>query len=359
MNKSLEKMNHALNTFLSILVAFFIGGILLKIIGYDPLSVYGTIIKGAFGSKYSIAKTLAKATPLIFTGLSVFIADKCGLFNIGSEGQLLVGGLTAGYLGFLFSEIGVSGPIAILFLIIVSGIVGGLWGMIPGYFKATRNSNEFIVSMMLNYVAKFLCIYLVTYPMRDNSSVLSKTPDLISKLQLNKLISGTQLNSGLIIGVIAIILSYWYFNNSISGFEMRMLGKSKFVAEAAGVNVKNKIILAFFISGFCAGLAGVIEVMGVHGYFLADLSPGYGYDGIAVSVLAQGSSFGVGLSAILFGALRAGGSYLDFKTALPYEFVTILQALVIVFIALPFELKIIKQKSNELGTMGKRRQINA
>jgi simple sugar transport system permease protein len=357
MNKSVEKMNHIFNTLLSILVAFFVGGILLVIIGYEPLSVYKTILKGAFGSNYSIAKTLAKATPLILTGLSVFIAGKCGLFNIGSEGQLLVGGLSAGYLGFVFSEIGFSGPFAVLLLIIISGIVGGLWGMLPGYFKATRNSNEFIVSMMLNYVAKFLCIYLVTYPMRDTSSVLSKTPDLISELQLNKLVPGTQLNLGLIIGFIAILLTYWYFNNSISGFEMRMLGKNKYVAEAAGVNVKNKIILAFFISGFCAGLAGAIEVMGVHSYFLADLSPGYGYDGIAVSVLAQGSSFGVGLSAILFGALRAGGSYLDFKTSLPYEFVIILQALVIVLIALPYELKIIKLKNEKLGKKVKKRSL--
>jgi len=184
--------------------------------------------------------------------------------------------------------------------------------------------------------------------MRDETSVLSKTTDLIPSLRLSKLVSGTQLNFGLIIGLIVILLTYWYFNNSISGFEVRMIGKSKFVAEAAGVNVKKKIILAFFISGFCAGLAGAIEVMGVHGYFLADLSPGYGYDGIAVSVLAQGSSFGVGLSAILFGALRAGGSYLDLKTSLPYEFVTILQALLIIFIAVPYELKIIKNKDNNL-----------
>ena len=330
------------STALALAASFVTGGVFLSILGYNPLQVYGTIIEGSLGNSYGIAKTLAKCTPLIFTGLSVFFADKAGLFNIGAEGQLLMGGITAGVFCNFFAKMQIFPPIAIVLTLLLSFIVGGLWGVIPGYLKAFHAASEFIVSMMLNYVASYLCEYLVTYPFRG-PGVLAKTPEIPSNYLLPRLVSGTQLNFGFFIGVLSVIAVLLFFKYSTVGYEIKAMGLNQNAARAAGVSLNRRTVFVFFVAGGLAALAGAIEVLGVHGFYINDLSPGYGYDGIAVSVLSQGNSIGVLLSAILFGALRAGGSRLDLRSAVPSEFGIMLQAIVIIFIATPQLLRLRKR----------------
>lgn len=321
-------------TFLALVASCMLCGVFLFALGYNPLVVYGIIAEGALGSSYGFMKTLAKSTPLIFTGLSVFFADKGGLFNIGAEGQLLVGGLSAGIFGYHFASLQIFPPIGIVLTLFLSFCIGAVWGLIPGYLKAYRSSNEFIVSMMMNYVAMFLCEYLVTYPFRG-PGVLAKTPEIPSAYLLPRIASGSQFNLGFFIGVVVVIGVFWFFKNTSTGYEIKTLGANANAAVAAGVDVRKRTIYVFCVAGGLAALAGAIEVLGVHGFYINDLSPGYGYDGIAVSVLSQGNPFGVLLSALLFGALRAGGARLDLRSKVPSEFVIILQAVVIVFIATP------------------------
>lgn len=213
-------------------------------------------------------------------------------------------------------------------------MLAGCWGVVPGWLKARFGANEFIVSMMLNYGASFLCEYLVTYPFRG-PGVTAKTNQIPASYQLPRLVKGSQFNMGFFIGILAVLLVFLFFRFTSNGYEIRTMGKNKFAAQIAGINTKKQTVFVFFIAGGLAGLAGVTEVLGIHGFYINDLSPGYGFDGIAVSVLAQGTPFGVFLSSLLFGALRAGGSRLDLKSKVPSEFITILQAVVIVFIATP------------------------
>lgn len=321
-------------TGLALLSSFLVCGLFLVVLGYNPLTVYGIILTGSLGRFYSILKSFTKATPLIFTGLSVYFADQGGLFNIGAEGQLQIGGVTAGILGYELSLVGFPPFLSILVCFVVGFGLAGCWGLVPGWIKARFGANEFIVSMMLNYVASFLCEYLVTYPFRG-PGVTAKTNQLPAAYQLPRLVKGSQFNMSFFIGVIAVLLVFLFFRFTSNGYEIRTMGKNKFAAQIAGIDTKKQTMFVFFIAGGLAGLAGVTEVLGIHGFYVNDLSPGYGFDGIAVSVLAQGNPFGVFLSSLLFGALRAGGSRLDLKSKVPSEFITILQAVVIVFIATP------------------------
>ncbi len=334
-------------TFFALIASFTVCGVLLAVIGYNPFSVYGIVAEGSLGGSYSIMKSLAKATPLIFTGLSVFFADQAGLFNIGAEGQLLIGGITAGVAGYYFSLSGLNPFISLVLCFILSFIAGAVWGFLPGFLKAYYGANEFIVSMMLNYVAQYLCEYLVTYPFRG-PGVTAKTNEIPVEYQLPRFVDISQLNFGFIIGVIAIIIVFLFFRYTVSGLRIRTMGRNRMAAVISGVNLKKETIIVFLISGGIAALAGATEVLGVHGFYINDLSPGYGFDGIAVSVLAQGNPFGVLLSSLLFGALRSGGSRLDLRSEVPSEFIIVLQAAVVVFIATPKLIDIIRTCKNRI-----------
>ena len=329
------KGSKILFTLAAIVLAFVICGLFVLALGYNPFNVYRIIFEGSLGSKYSILKSLTRATPLIFTGLSVFFADQAGLFNIGAEGQLAIGALTSGIFAYQFSQIGIPPFLAIILTLIVAFLSGAVWGAIPGILRARFNANEFIVSMMLNYVAASFCEYMVTYPFRGNAGSTPMTATIPESYQLTRFTTESQLNFGLVIGLIAIIAVWLYFRFTSSGYEARIMGKNNLASLAAGVNTKSKTVFVFAISGGIAALAGATEVLGIHGFFMTDISPGYGFDGIAVSVLSQGNTFGVLLSSLLFGALSAGGSRLDMKSKVPSEFIDVLQAVVIVLIATP------------------------
>lgn len=330
-------------TLLALFSSFVLCAFFLILLGYNPISIYKIVLDGSIGSNYGLMKSLAKATPLIFTGLAVFFADQAGLFNIGAEGQLLIGGVSCGIFGYFFSTLNMNPTLSILLCLLLSFFLGSIWGLIPGWLKAYWETNEFIVSMMMNYVATFLCEYLVTYPFRG-PGVTAKTNEIPNEYLLPRVVADSQLNYGLLIGIIAIILVLLFFKFTNSGFEIKAMGKNIDAACSAGINIKSKTIFVFAVSGGIAALAGATEVLGVHGFFINDLSPGYGFDGIAVSVLSQGNPLGVLFSSLLFGALRAGGSRLDLKSTIPSEFIIILQAIVIIFIATPKIMRIFNKR---------------
>lgn len=191
--------------------------------------------------------------------------------------------------------------------------------------------------------------FLVTYTFRG-PGVTAKTNEIPESYGLPRFVSSSQFNMGFFIGIAVIIIVFLFFRYTSKGYEIKAMGKNIQAASVSGVNVKRETIFVFLIAGGLAALAGATEVMGVHGFYMNDLSPGYGFDGIAVSVLAQGNPFGVFLSSILFGAMRAGGTRLDLKSKVPSEFIVILQALVIMFVATPKliqKIKIRRRKENE------------
>jgi ABC-type uncharacterized transport system permease subunit len=330
------EMQRILPQIIAILAAFLVGAIVLLATGYSPLEAYGALIVGAFGDVFGVGQTFTQATPIIFTALAFLFAFKSGLFNIGAEGQLLVGGFAAALVGISFHELPffVHVPMALL----SGAFAGGLWGFIPAILKTKLGAHEVITTMMLSYVAFYVTGYLVNYPYKAPGWV-SQTPPIAPSAELPRILQPTQLSASIIIAVILVGLTHYTLQKTTFGYEVRATGLNPLAAESSGIGVKREMVLALVISGAMAGLGGAGEVMGVHRRFIEGFSPGYGWDGLAVALVGGLNPVGVLLAAVLFGALRSGGMTMTRVTGVPLDIVYILQALVILFVAAPMLVK--------------------
>jgi len=317
---------------IAILLAFVVGAITLWLTGYSPLEVYGAMLTGAFGDTFGIGQTLTQATPIIFTALAFLFAYKCGLFNIGAEGQLLIGAFTAALVGISFGGL----PFFIhIPLALAAGALGGAaWGFIPAVLKAQRGAHEVITTMMLSYVALYLTSYLVNYPFKAPGWV-AQTPLIAPSAELPRILQPTQLSASIVLALLLVILTHYTLCRTTIGYEVRAIGLNPSAAESGGISIKKGMILALTISGAIAGLGGAGEILGVQRRFVEGFSPGYGWDGLAVALVGGLNPFGILLASVLFGALRSGGITTNRVMHVPLDIVSILQALVILFVAAP------------------------
>lgn len=320
----------------AILAAFLVGAIALLITGYSPLEAYVAMLRGAFGDAFGFGQTFTQATPIIFTALAFLFAFKSGLFNIGAEGQLLVGGFAAALVGISFD--GLPSFVHIPMALIAGALVGGLWGFIPAILKTRLGAHEVITTMMLSYVAIYFTGYLVNYPYKA-PGLVPQTPLIAPSAELPRILQPTQLSLSILIAIFLVGLTHYVLQKTTFGYEVRATGLNPVAAESGGINTKRSMILALVISGAMAGLGGASEVLGVHSRFIEGFSPGYGWDGLAVAVVGGLNPVGVLLAAVLFGALRRGGMVMNRVTGVPLDIVTILQALVILFVAAPMLIK--------------------
>ncbi len=320
-------------------IALFLGAIVIAIVKENPIEIYRLMFVGAFGSETAIAGTLAKATTLIFVGLSYGFAYKCGLINLGIEGQIYMGGLLSSIIA-IYMEL----PSALhILLCIIAGFLGGaIWGGLVAVLKNKFNASELITTVMMNYIAIYFVSWLVNTSMKEANGTYPQSEDIQQSAQLFTLVPKTQLTIGIIFAVIAVVLYWLYWSKSKKGFEMNVVGTSNKVARYAGINVEKSIFWSMFVSGGLGGLAGTIEVLGVQHKILEGLSAGLGYDGIAVSLLGGNSAIGIMISSVLFGALRFGGTTVQLMTGLPIAVVYIIQGLVILFVLVD----ILKQRRN-------------
>ncbi len=314
----------------ALLAAFGLGAMAIWVSGGNPITSFGAMFAGAFGSGPTVAETLVKSVPLIITGLAVALGLRAGLFNIGVEGQLLVGGLCAAYVGYA-----VKLPAVVhLPLCIVCGMIGGAaWGLLPGFLRAKRGVHEVITTIMMNYIAFYLTHYLVTNPLKDATTMAPQTPEALSSAWLPAF---GGLHAGILLALICLAGYAFVMGRGVFGYEVKVVGKAPDAARAAGISVTGTLVRAMLISGALAGLAGAVEVLGVHHKFYDQFSPGYGFDSIAVAFLGGGSALGTGLSALLFGALRNGAVGMQLATDTPREIVTIIQAIIIVMAGTKF-----------------------
>ncbi len=313
-------------------IALILSSLLIVMFGHSPLQVFGLMFRGAFGGMNAWAKTLSKATPLIFTGLAVALAFKGGLFNLGGEGQLYLGAMTAALIAYYLQWL--PKPVVIILCVLVGGFIGGIWAGIAGLLKYFKNTHEVIVSIMQNYIAILLTEYLVLNPLKIDK-MIPRTHRIPRELMLTRLIPKTQFTTGFIIAILFAVAVWVLFKYSSLGYEIKAIGYNKSAAATAGIPLGKRIVMIMFLSGFIAAQAGIMEVLGVHGFFITEISLGYGFDGVAVSVLALSSPIGVVFSSVLFGALRAGAMGVDRFTNVPSDILIVLQALVIIFIATP------------------------
>jgi simple sugar transport system permease protein len=330
--KLVTLLRGALPQIIAVLGAFLVGAIVLLATGHSPIDAYGAVLTGAFGDVFGIGQTFTQATPIIFTALAFLFAFKCGLFNIGAEGQLLIGGFTAALVGISFSGL----PVFIhLPLALLAGAAGGaLWGFIPAVLKAKLGAHEVITTMMLSYVALYLTSYMVNYPLKAPGWV-PQTVFVSPSAELPRILPPTQLSASFILALIIAGITAYLLERTTIGYEIRAIGLNPAAAENSGINIKRGIILALVISGALAGLGGAGEVLGVHRRFIDNFSPGYGWDGLAVALIGGLNPLGAILAAILFGALRSGGMVMNRVTGVPLDIITVLQALVVFFVAAP------------------------
>ena len=242
---------------LSILLAFVIGGIIMAALGADPFLAVKYLFQGAFGSKAGIGTMLAKATPLMFTALCACFAYRCGVFNLGGEGQFLMGSIAA-FLTCYFT--GLTGFGGILLALLAGAVAGGFWGMIPGVLKITRGQNEMIISIMLNYVATLFMGVIYTSRIRDAS--VPQTPAIDDAVHLPRIISGMRMTWGLVIAVVVGLLLYYFLFWTSPGFKLRAVGLNQTASRFNGFPVRRYMLMSFIVSGAIAGLGGGAELLG-------------------------------------------------------------------------------------------------
>ncbi len=316
----------------SFVLAVFLSGIVMVMSGYNPIIAFGVIVKGAFGSSNAISNTLIQSTPLIFTGLAFMIAKKATMINLGVEGQLYIGALCGALVGTI--DIGLPLLLHILAVIVVGILSGGLAGLFIGFLKVKFGSNEVITTMMTNFIFINLTSYLVTYPLKAEGAT-AQSERMLNTALLPKIFSSYQITYAIIIAVIIAIFIKIYVDKTKVGMEIKAVGLNLKASETAGIKVGRIMLLAMFLSGAIAGLAGSVQVMSVNRRFVAGFSSGYGFSGIAVTALANDSALGIILSGIIFGALKNGANYLNMTSRTPTEFVMVIQALVVIFVSAP------------------------
>lgn len=323
-----------LTSLLPLAVALLCALLVILAIGENPLAVASVMLRGSIGSARSIANTLEEATPLLLTGLCVMFAMRAGLFNIGGEGQLVVGGFVAAWIGVKLTGVPMGLHIAICLL--GAGLAGAIWATMAGGLRARFGAHEVITTIMLNYIAMIICNYLVNLPYFKQPGQIPKTFDVAATALLPRLTfvhPYTRLNAGLFVAIGFVLLTWLILERTSIGYEITVVGLNPDAARVAGMRVKSLMVIAMAISGFLAGLAGAERVMGVHKHFVSPFPFGYGFSGIAVALLGKNKPLGVVLGALFFGALMSGGAQVDIETGLPREIVTVIQAVAIMAVA--------------------------
>jgi len=316
----------------AILIAFIVGAAVLTVTGYNPVDAYVSMASGAFGSSYGVGQTLTQATPIVFTSIAFLIGLKAGLFNIGIEGQFLMGAMGATLAGIYLD--GLPRVIHVPLTILVGMIAGALWALIPAVLKTRFDAHEVITTMMLSYVATHFTSYLVNYPFKAPGWV-AQSLKISGSAELPRILPPTQLSAAIFIAVIVTAASTYFLQKTIIGYELRATGLNPSAAENAGISIDRSILVSMALSGAVAGLGGACEIMGIHRRFIQGFSPGYGWDGLAVALVGGLNPVGSFFASVLFGALRSGGMIMTRATGVPLDIVKILQALVIMFVAAP------------------------
>ncbi|WP_327051654.1 ABC transporter permease [Halomicrococcus gelatinilyticus] len=322
----------------ALFAALLVGAGLLLASGYNPIVVYYWLFYGAIGSSFNVALTLQQMTLLLLTGLAVAVSFRAGLFNIGTQGQLVLGALATALTVLAVAPVVPGGLVGTLVLVplglLAGAVVGGAYGAIPGALKAYADANEVITTIMLNFIASGVAFYLVNNYFRVSSTVATENVPGNAKLQPVVFHPSSSFSILVFIGALALVAGiYHLFRNTAFGYELRTSGLQPAAASYAGVDAERMTVASMTLSGAVGGLAGAIFVLMVEGRYIAP--PSLGFDGITVSILAGNNPLGVVPAALLFGVLKSGGLTVGFQTDVPPELIGVLRGLIILFVAMP------------------------
>ena len=324
-----------LNSVFPVILAFIIGAVIILAIGEDPIETYGILIRKSLLSSKGFMNTLHYAAPLILTGLAIAITFKANIYNMGVEGQMLLGGFFAGIVG---AYLPISNPLlSKVVCFVVAILCGMLFALIPAILKAKCNVNEMVVTLMLNYAMAKTLEFLTTGIFRDKSAGYVATPTVQDAAMFHR-IGTSRMTMFFVIAVIILIVMYFLMNKSKLGYEITAIGKNPEFAEATGMNVGRKIIIMMLISGALAGIAGA-------GWMLSDqfkytlsfsANPGLGWDGMLIALLGGHSPIGIFIAAVFYAALKTGSDSINLYTTVPKEIIAIIQGMIILFLAVKF-----------------------
>lgn len=327
-----NRVTNILVPLFSVILGLLVGAIIMLVSGYNPIIGYKALWDGIFGDMYTVGETLRQITPYLLAGLAVAFAFRSGLFNIGVEGQLIVGWFAAAYVGIAFELPKIIHlPLAIL----AAAAAGALWGFVPGLLKAKFRVHEVIVTIMMNYIALHVTNALIKTVSGggDRTERIFESASLRSEFFQN-LTEFSRLHYGILIALLMVAFMWLILEKTTLGYELKAVGFNQNASEYAGMNVNKNIILAMVISGAFAGMAGAMEALGTFGYVSAKGGfTGIGFDGIAVALLGMNTPLGVVFGATLFGSLKYGALNMPNQAQIPMEIVSIVIAVIIFFVA--------------------------
>jgi len=337
---------------LAVVLALAVGALFILVSNQNPFDAYRALFDGAFGGRRQIAETLVAATPMILGGLAFAIAARASMFNIGIEGQLVIGSLFGGLVGA--ANFDLPKPVYITLCLVVGGLAGGIWGAIPGVMKARSGASEVITTIMLNYLAFRISTYFVTSAGTWLSWVdpqQKATKKISPNARLPIILDRTRLHGGIILAIVLALLFWYILFRTTFGYKIRTVGLSRGAAEYAGIAWGSTITKAMFLSGALGGLAGVIESTGLLGRHF-DTRAGYGFTAIAVGLVGRNHPFGVIFAGLLFGILRSGSNAMQSQAGTSKELVLILQALVIFAVSALAALEYIRARRARTAAAG-------
>jgi simple sugar transport system permease protein len=326
-----SKLLPLLTTLGAVCAALAIGALFILISGNNPLTAYGVLFKGAFFDYYGFGDTLVRFSPILLTGLAVVVPLRAGLFNIGAEGQIYMGGLFASLVALYLPPM--PSVLHIFLCSLAAAIGGGLWALIPGLLRAVYNVNEVIVTLLLNYVAINLVSFAVSGPMMAPNAPYPYSAEIPESLWLPYILPRTDAHAGVIIGLVLAVICVVVLRYTTTGLKVGMVGANPVAAQYAGISVKTTLIASMTLGGALAGLAGAYEILGLKYRLFHLFSDGYGYDGIVVAFLASGQALFVPLAALFLSGLKSGASIMQRSVGTEASIVSAVQGLVVIFVA--------------------------
>ncbi len=312
-----------------LLTVIFIS-IILLFLGKNPLVAFGAIVNGAFGSRNALAEVLVKTGPLLLAGLGTAFAFRCQIWNIGAEGQLLIGALAASVFSLLFP--GIPPILSIILAILAAMTAGGLWAGLAGILKVKLGASEIINTIMMNYIAIYLVNYLVRGPLQDVASYVPQSQTFAPQYWLPLIMPPTRLHLGIILAILAAIIVYVILWKTPLGFNIIAVGSNARAARVGGISVSLNLVIAMFISGALSGVAGANEVLGLYHRMLDGVAAGYGFSAMTVAILGGLHPIGIAIFSFVFAALRVGADHMQREMAVPSSLVYLVEGMLIVFV---------------------------
>jgi len=326
----MKLFKEALSIVLILFILVLISIILISAVGSDVSQAFSSFVRGIFGSLYGFSEVLVRATPLILAALGVSVGFRTGFFNIGAEGQIYMGAAAATAAGLLFS--GLPAALLVPVTILAGFLVGGFWSMIPGFLKARFGLSEVINTIMFNYIAINIVGILVRTILKDPNYPLPMSPEIPDAMKLAQFLYPTRLHTGFFVALGTVVFLYFLLWKTIAGYRMRMVGFNPRASLCAGISVNRNILTAAILSGGFAGVAGAVEIAGIHHKLLEGFSPGFGYVAIIIALLGKNHPFGILFSGIGIAALQIGSMTMQRQAGVPASISWIIMGVLVLLI---------------------------